>query len=67
MSKEQKEKFEIFWQKFIDKHGFPSYPNYEEVADFWIHETETVLETLIDNCDCPYEKGKLKEYLMEYS
>lgn len=62
--KELIHKFTAFWMKF-QSNGENAYPDYDDTADFWLHEMELMLETLIDMTDCPYEKGKLKEYLAE--
>lgn len=30
--------FELFWKKFIDDNGFPSYPSYEDVYGYFKNE-----------------------------
>lgn len=61
-SKELKHKFTAFWMKF-QQNGENAFPDYDDTADFWLHEMEKMIETIIDMTECSHERGKLKEYL----
>ncbi len=37
----------------------------DEIYEWWKEQIDTMLETILDFTECPYERGKLKQYIMQ--